>query len=277
VLLYPGNHAYDDIKNIGISEGSHPTEFMPQRVSIIQVSFLDTIKSYGRYSFAILIAFDGFIDIERPLPWDRTTYTFDYPIWFHSCEGEISSIPIGLYSNISQIMEGVRSEREFPRFTISYDKGMVFESITPDPDTQFNDLPYTFGICQEKRDGDATIIHTGLLPGTLISHNATLSQNETMYVSLYTLPFYPDEMVRSVIGASLDIGESYHTLGWFSPPSHLYLRIYREGWDIGIIFTIVFTIIGVPSIFGIYQMIKKRRKTRRKTNIKKRAKGAKSQ
>lgn len=270
VLLYPDTHAYEDIESISLLESSHPTEIMPQNVSIIRVNFLDTIRHYGRYSFAILTTIDGFIHTERlPLNLGRTTHTLDYSIWFHSYESNIDSVPIGLHSKISQIMEGVRSAQEFPRLTISYDKGLAIESKSPNPDTEFDGLPYTFGICQEKRDGEATVIETGLLPGILVSHNATLAKGETMSLSFYRIPFFPDEMVKTVIGTSLDNSDEYHTVGWFHPPPHVFLSIYYEGIPPTTVFTIIvtilFTIIGVPSVWKIYEKRKGKKKRTKKS------------
>jgi len=264
VLLYPGAYMYEDIKNISFSESRHPSETTPQNVQIVRVNFRDTIWNYGRYSFAILLTFDKFIHTEGPFLKGKVTRILDYPIWLHSCENEIDSVPIGLYSNISQIMEGVRSVNEFPRLTISFDRSLTTESISPEADTEFDGLPYTFGICQEKRNGEPTRIHTGFMPAILISQNFTLEKGETMSMSLYTMPFLPDEVVRDVIGTSLDEGDRYHTLGWFDPPSRVYLKNYHEGWDplgvASLVITVVFTIIGVPSIWRVWKKWKEKKR-----------------
>lgn len=262
VHAYPDASVYRDIGNVTLFEGSHPTEILTQSVNILRVSFLDTIRSCGRYSFAILLTFD--VHIEHVLPWDRTTYVLDHSLWFHSSENRVGSIPIGLFSNISQTMEGIRSESDFPRFTVTYGKSLNTESITPNQDSTFEGLPYTFGICQEKRDGEATVVHTGLLPAIVVSHNATLAQNETMSVSLTDIPFLPSQMVAAITGDLLEKNEEYHTIGWFDPPSHVYLSIYAEGWDPMLIVTVLFTIIGIPSISTVVVVLRKRSKRKRR-------------
>ncbi len=269
VLLYPRFEEYKDIKNISLSESSHPTEIIPQKVNIIRVNFQDTIRDYGRYSFAILTTIDGFIHSESPfLNIGRTTQTIDGLIWVNSYESNIDSVPVGSFSFISQNIEGFRSTSEFPRFTISYKKSLAIESKNPNPDTEFDNKPYSFGIIQEKRDGDPISIRTGLLQGTLVSQNYTLSQGDQLSFSLETAYFNPDEKVKNVIGTSLDGSKKYHTLGWFNPPSNVYIKIYSEGISPDAVFSLFIALL-LPILGLTYKWFKHRKKRNQKKHTSK--------
>lgn len=274
-MLYPAAFMYKDtIKNVTVIERqSHPTEIAPQKVAIIRIAFLDTIRDYGRYSLAVLMKIDNLVSEERPFLTGNFYRKVDYSIYLHSPESRLESVPIGRYSNISQIYEGIRSESEFPRLTVTLPKRMKLDSVTPPQNTRFDGIPYSYGICQEKRNGDALHIHTGLLPAVLVSHNASVKAGETMTVSFSTWPFIPDRGVEEIIGNLFDNANNLYTIGWIEPPSHIYLENRDERRDLLISDILaVLTVLGILVSAAIWLMKRRRERKEEKKKRRRRSK-----
>jgi len=100
-------------------------------------------------------------------------------------------------------------------------------------------------------------IGTGFSPGSRTSPTSTLKQNETLTWSFYEVyPFF-DAEISEIIGETLWSDENIYTIGWFQPPSHIYLESIkpykiRQTIDIGILLS---TILGIA--LGIWKTLEK--------------------
>lgn len=255
VYLYPNTQGYNDIKNISISTDNSVID-TNQQVKSINVFFTEEIFKYQRYSFAILLEISDIMEKRIPFLSGEIYYSFDYTLWINYPGADIDSVPLEFFS---QNLEGERFEEVFPRFTITIPENLRLNSRTPSEDTRSNRLPYSYGILQEKRNGTPMAIGTGFSPGSRTSPPSTLKQNETLTWSFYEVyPFF-DAEISEIIGETLLSDENIYTIGWFQPPSHIYLdsiKPYKTRQYIDLVI-LISTILGIAlGILRVFDKLK---------------------